>query len=87
MCLLKICVKILHKKTKFVFKITKTSHVSAPRGLATMSSVLQWVKSERYAAFPLVSGGNINEMADTGKLLTIFVINEHDPERKTENLR
>ena len=50
-----------------------------------MSSLQKWVNSERYPAFPLVTGSNINEMTDTGKLLVIFVIDLNDPDYKTEN--
>lgn len=59
----------------------------APRGIPTSSSVQSWINGERYPAYPLVSGGNINEMADTGKFLVIFVIDEKDPEKKDVNQR
>lgn len=60
---------------------------TAPRGIASMSSVQKWLNGERYPAYPLVSGGNINEMADTGKFLVIFVVDEKDPEKRDVNLR
>ena len=50
-----------------------------------MSSLQKWMNSERYPAFPLVTGSNINEMADTGKLLVIFVIDLHSPDTKEDN--
>ena len=59
--------------------------ILAPRGIATSSSVQSWINGERYPAYPLVTGGNINEMADTGKFLVIFVIDENDAENKEAN--
>lgn len=73
--------------TVIVFKDNKVFEFEAPRGIATMSSLQKWINSERYPAFPLISGGNINEMADTGKLLVIFVIDQNGPEQKEDNLR
>ena len=52
-----------------------------------MGSLQQWIKGEKFTAYPLVTGGNINQMADTGKLLVIFVINEKIAERKDLNER
>ena len=52
-----------------------------------MSSLQSWINGERYSAFPLVTGSNINEMVDTGKLLVIFVIDLNDSEFKAENER
>lgn len=62
-------------------------NVLAPRGIPTASSLQNWINGERYPAFPLVSGGNINEMADTGKFLVIFVIDEKDPDKKDVSSR
>lgn len=52
-----------------------------------MSSLQKWLNGERYPAFPRITGSNINEMADTGKLLVIFVIDLNDPYNKDENER
>ncbi|XP_078337756.1 protein disulfide-isomerase TMX3-like isoform X2 [Crassostrea virginica] len=48
---------------------------------ATFSSLEQWINSERFRGFPLVSGGNINDMAETGKSLVMIVINPDDREK------
>lgn len=71
--------------TVLVFKDKTYYEYQAPKGVATMSSLQKWVNSERYPAFPLVTGSNINEMTDTGKLLVIFVIDLNDPAYKAEN--
>lgn len=52
-----------------------------------MSSVKGWINGERYPAFPVITGSNINEVADTGKFLVIFVIDPKDTERKILNQR
>ena len=45
-------------------------------------SLHQWIRSERFVAFPKVSGVGLNEMANLGKLLAIFVLND-DKDSKT----
>jgi len=55
---------------------------SASDGVATMKSLEDWVNSERFPAFPKITGSNINDMAETGKILVITVINPQDSETK-----
>ncbi|XP_045192174.2 protein disulfide-isomerase TMX3-like [Mercenaria mercenaria] len=73
--------------TVLVFKDRTVYQYEAPKSVASMSSVKGWINGERYPAFPLVTGSNINEVADTGKFLVIFVINLNDPDTKTLNQR
>lgn len=79
--------KLAVHPTILVFKDRQVYEYQAERSVATMNSVKNWMNGERYPAFPLVTGSNINEMADTGKLLVIFVINLKDKEKKSSNQR
>ena len=38
----------------------------------------KWVKDERWQAFPKISAGGLNEMADTTKRLAIVVTDENE---------
>ncbi|XP_060560502.1 protein disulfide-isomerase TMX3-like [Ruditapes philippinarum] len=73
--------------TILVFKDKTVYQYEAPKNVASMSSVKGWINGERYPAFPLITGSNINEVADTGKFLMIFVIDPKDKEKKTLNQR
>ncbi|KAL3859864.1 hypothetical protein ACJMK2_010053 [Sinanodonta woodiana] len=79
-------VKLTAVPTILVFKDRTYFEYEAPDSVATMSSVQSWVNGERYPAFPKISGGNINEMADLGKYLVIVVV-EEVKERKTPSTR
>lgn len=46
-----------------------------------MSSLERWINGERFTSFPKVSGGNINDMAESGKSLVMFVVNPEDREK------
>ena len=41
-------------------------------------SLYQWIRKERFVAFPKVTGVGLNEMANLGKLLAIFVLDDKD---------
>ena len=43
-------------------------------------SLYQWIRKERFVAFPKVSGVGLNEMANLGKHLAIFVLDDKDSE-------
>jgi len=43
-------------------------------------SLYQWICRERFVAFPKVTGVGLNEMANLGKLLAIFVLDDKDSE-------
>jgi hypothetical protein len=55
--------------------------------LRTKSSLESWINGERYQAFPKISGGNINDVAEMGKILVIVVIDENDKEKEKINSR
>ena len=38
----------------------------------------RWINVERFTAFPKLGGVGLNEMADMGKMLTIFVVDDKD---------
>lgn len=59
----------------------------APDDLPTMSSLDSWINGERYQAFPKISGGNINDVAEMGKILVIVAIDENDKEKEKTNSR
>jgi hypothetical protein len=46
-----------------------------------MSSLERWINGERFTSFPKVSGGNINDMAESGKSLVMIVVNPEDREK------
>lgn len=48
---------------------------------ASLASLEQWINGERFKSFPKVSGGNINDMAETGKSLVMIVVNPEDREK------
>ncbi|XP_062598124.1 protein disulfide-isomerase TMX3-like [Saccostrea cucullata] len=48
---------------------------------SSISSLEQWINGERFTAFPKVSGGNINDMAESGKTLVMIVIDPEDREK------
>ncbi|XP_071091730.1 protein disulfide-isomerase TMX3-like [Haliotis cracherodii] len=56
-------------------------------GVVRRSSLDRWVNRERFPAFPRVAGGGLNEMADTGKLMAIAVVNLEEEDFKQENNR
>ncbi|KAJ8303011.1 hypothetical protein KUTeg_019407 [Tegillarca granosa] len=80
-------IKFKNEPTVLVFKDGETYEYEAPDGIPTMTSLQNWVRGERYNAFPLVQGGNINEMADTEKILVIAVVDFNDEEKSTLNAR
>lgn len=55
--------------------------------MPTKSSLESWVNGERYQAFPKISGGNINDAAEMGKILVIVAIDENDKEKEKTNSR
>lgn len=59
----------------------------APDGIPTKSSLEFWVNTERYQAFPKVAGGNINDVAEMGKILVMVAIDENDKENEKVNSR
>lgn len=59
----------------------------APDDLPTKASLESWINGERYPAFPLVSGGNINDVAEMGKTLVMVAIDENDKEKEKVNSR
>uniref|UniRef100_K1PQT9 Protein disulfide-isomerase TMX3 n=1 Tax=Magallana gigas TaxID=29159 RepID=K1PQT9_MAGGI len=48
---------------------------------ASLASLEQWINGERFTSFPKASGGNINDMAETGKSLVMIVVNPEDREK------
>ncbi|XP_048748970.1 protein disulfide-isomerase TMX3-like [Ostrea edulis] len=65
--------------TVLVFKDQAWFEYSAPD--TSMSSLERWINGERFTSFPKVSGGNINDMAESGKSLVMFVVNPEDREK------
>ena len=59
----------------------------AEDGVVTKEAIQNWMNSERYIAFPEVSGGSINEMADVKKYLIIVVVNPDIKDRMDVNNR
>ena len=48
-------------------------------------SLYQWIRTERFVAFPKVSGVGLNEMANLGKLLAIFVLDDKDSQTEAKS--
>ncbi|XP_064599009.1 protein disulfide-isomerase TMX3-like [Liolophura sinensis] len=80
-------IKLVNYPTILVFKDGEHFEYEAPDGMATKSSVEDWILSEKLTAFPLVTGGSLNEIADIKKFIVILVIDEANKERKSENER
>lgn len=59
----------------------------APEGVVTMSNLQNWVNTERFTAFPLVAGANINEIAESGKILVMMVFDSDGAERQALSQR
>ena len=55
--------------------------------MVTKEAVQKWMSSERYIAFPEVTGGAINEMADAKKYLVIIVVDPDVTDRMDVNNR
>ncbi|XP_060062707.1 protein disulfide-isomerase TMX3-like [Ylistrum balloti] len=73
--------------TVLAFKDQEVVEYQAPDGIVTMSSLQDWVNSERFPAFPLVTGANINDIAESGKIMVIMVYNDEDSKSKTDSER
>ncbi|XP_033754640.1 protein disulfide-isomerase TMX3-like [Pecten maximus] len=73
--------------TVLAFKDQEVVEYQAPDGVVTMSSLQEWINSERFPAFPLVTGANINDIAESGKILVMMVVNDEDTESKAESER
>ncbi|KAK7114397.1 hypothetical protein V1264_000461 [Littorina saxatilis] len=80
-------VKIKREPTLLVFKDHGHYEFEPQDGIVTKEAVQNWINSERYNAFPEVSGGSINEMADAKKYLVIIVVNPDVKDRMDVNNR
>lgn len=58
---------------KYLF-LYSSIYWAAPGGILTSSSVQDWINRERFAAFPLVSGPTINELASVTKFIAILAV-------------
>lgn len=70
-----------------VFKDQEVVEFTAPEGVVTMSNLQNWVNTERFTAFPLVAGANINEIAESGKILVMMVFDSDGAERQALSQR
>ncbi|VDH91137.1 protein disulfide-isomerase TMX3-like [Mytilus galloprovincialis] len=80
-------IKLKSYPTVLVFKDSEYFEYEAPDGIPTKSSLEFWVNTERYQAFPKVAGGNINDVAEMGKILVMVAIDENDKENEKVNSR
>ncbi|XP_041375256.1 protein disulfide-isomerase TMX3-like [Gigantopelta aegis] len=70
-------VRVNSYPTVLVFKDGLSFEYQDSDGVPRKSSLESWVKQQKFTVFPKVSGGGINEMADSGKYLVIVAVDEN----------
>ncbi|OWF52560.1 protein disulfide-isomerase TMX3-like [Mizuhopecten yessoensis] len=73
--------------TVLAFKDQEVVEYKAQDGIVTMSSLQDWINSERFPAFPLVTGANINDIAESGKILVMMAFDDENTESKAGSER